>query len=465
MEKMSGVPAFSVFVKDWNSDVPAEPWSIARPDALSVTYPAVVLPRPAYSGGESMKNRISLPVQMAIGMALGVAAGLAAPSMGFDTAWFKPIGQLFINLIRMVVVPLVLTTIVAGAASVGDLSKLGRLASKTLIYYFCTTAVAVFIGLVFANILNPGEGLNLSTEGLKAQAVQAPRIVDVFLDIVPLNPIDSMSKGNMLQVIFFAMIFGFGLSAVGEKGKTVLSFFEGCAEVMIKVTNMVMVYAPFGVFGLIAFTVASHGAAVLLPLIKVIGVMYVACVCHVFVCYLPLVKACGLSIPLFFKMLAAPMIISFTTCSSAAALSTNLIQVQKLGASKPVASFSIPLGNTINMDGTAVYMGVVAIFVAELYGIPMPFDKQFEVILVGVLASIGTVGVPGAGLLMSSIVFTQVGIPLEGIAIIAGIDRVMDMARTSVNVLGDATGAIVVSRWEGEFSPEAGARFAREEGD
>ena len=214
-----------------------------------------------------MKTRISLPVQMAIGMVLGVVAGLAAPSMGFDPAWFKPVGQLFINLIRMVVVPLVLATIVAGAASVGDLSKLGRLASKTLIYYFCTTAVAVLIGLVFANILNPGEGLNLSTEGLKAQAVKAPRMVDVFLDIVPLNPIDSMSKGNMLQVIFFAMIFGFGLSAVGERGKTVLSFFEGCAEVMIKVTNMVMVYAPFGVFGLIAFTVASHGVAVLLPLI------------------------------------------------------------------------------------------------------------------------------------------------------------------------------------------------------
>ena len=385
--------------------------SSRRPDAPAI-FPAAILRRLAY-WRSSMKTRISLPAQMAIGMALGVAAGLAAPSMGFDTAWFKPIGQLFINLIRMVVVPLVLTTIVAGAASVGDLSKLGRLASKTLIYYFCTTAVAVFIGLVFANILNPGEGLNLSTEGLKAQAVQAPKMMDVFLNIVPLNPIDSMSKGNMLQVIFFAMIFGFGLSAVGEKGKTVLSFFEGCAEVMIKVTNMVMIYAPIGVFGLIAFTVASHGAAVLLPLLKVIGVMYLACLCHVLFCYIPLVKACGLSIPLFFQMLAAPMIISFTTCSSAAALSTNLIQVQKLGASKPVASFSIPLGNTINMDGTAVYMGVVAIFVAELYGIPMPFDKQFEVILVGVLASIGTVGVPGAGLLMSSIVFTQVGIPHE----------------------------------------------------
>lgn len=274
-------------------------------------------------------------------------------------------------------------------------------------------------------------------------------MVDVFLDIVPLNPIDSMSKGNMLQVIFFAMIFGFGLSAVGERGKTILHFFEGCAEVMIKVTNMVMAYAPIGVFGLIAFTVDSHGAAVLLPLIKVIGIMYVAYIFHVFFCYIPFVKACGLSIPLFFRMLAAPTIISFTTCSGTAALSTKLIQVQKFGASKPVASFSIPLGNSINMDGTAVYMGVVTTFVAELYGIPMPFDKQFEVILVGVLASIGTVGVPGTGLLMSSIVFTQVGIPLESIA---GIDRVMDMARTSVNVLGDATGSTVVSRWEGKLS-------------
>ena len=410
-----------------------------------------------------MKHRISLPLQMAIGMLLGILAGIAAPYAGFDPAWFKPVGQLFINLIRMVVVPLVIATIIAGAASVGDLSKLGRVASKTLIYYFSTTAIAVTIGLVLANILNPGEGLNLAKDGLQAQTANTPKLVDVFLNIVPLNPVDAMSKGNMLQFIFFAMLFGFGLSAVGEHGKTVLSFFDGCGEVMIKVTNMVMIYAPIGVFGLIAFTVASHGLAVLLPLIKVIGVMYLACLIHVLICYVPLIKICGISPSLFLRMVSAPVMIAFTTCSSAAALSTNLIQVQKLGASKPVSSFSIPLGNTINMDGTAVYMGVVAVFVAELYGIPLPFDKQFEVILVGVLASIGTVGVPGAGLLMSTIVFTQVGIPLEGIAIIAGIDRVMDMCRTSVNVLGDATGAIAVSKWEGDLDPEEGARFAAEE--
>ena len=407
-----------------------------------------------------MKARISLPTQMAIGMALGIAAGMLFPDMG---STFKPLGQLFINLIRMVVVPLVLCTIVAGSASVGDINKLGRVASKTLIYYFGTTAVAVVLGLVFANIFNPGEGLNIATEGLKAKSATPPKMVDVFLNIIPLNPIDAMGKGNMLQVIFFAMLFGFGLSAVGERGKATYAFFDGAAETMIKVTNMVMVYAPVGVFGLIAFTVANHGASVLLPLIKVIGVMYIACLVHVLVCYLPLVRVSGITVGQFFKVLSAPLMIAFTTCSSAAALATNLIQCQKLGASKPVASFSLPLGNTINMDGTAVYMGVVAIFVAEIYGIPMPFDKQFQVLATGILASIGSVGVPGAGLIMSTIVFTQVGIPLEGIAIIAGIDRVMDMARTTMNVLGDATGAIVVSKWEGELDPEAGAKFAAEQ--
>ena len=407
-----------------------------------------------------MKARISLPTQMAIGMALGIAAGMLFPDMG---STFKPLGQLFINLIRMVVVPLVLCTIVAGSASVGDINKLGRVASKTLIYYFGTTAVAVVLGLVFANIFNPGEGLNIATEGLKAKSATPPKMVDVFLNIIPLNPIDAMGKGNMLQVIFFAMLFGFGLSAVGERGKATYAFFDGAAETMIKVTNMVMIYAPVGVFGLIAFTVANHGASVLLPLIKVIGVMYIACLVHVMVCYLPLVRVSGITVGQFFKVLSAPLMIAFTTCSSAAALATNLIQCQKLGASKPVASFSLPLGNTINMDGTAVYMGVVAIFVAEIYGIPMPFDKQFQVLATGILASIGSVGVPGAGLIMSTIVFTQVGIPLEGIAIIAGIDRVMDMARTTMNVLGDATGAIVVSKWEGELDPEAGAKFAAEQ--
>ena len=399
-------------------------------------------------------SRMSLPTQMAIGMVLGIAAGALTPAMGLDPSWYKPVGQLFINLVRMVVVPLVLTTLVAGAASVGDVSKLGRVAGKTLAYYLVTTAVAVVIGLVLANIFQPGSGLSISTEGLKAKEVAPPTLIDVFLNIVPINHIEALSKGNMLQIIFFALLFGFGLSVIGDKGKQVLHFFDGAADVMIKVTGFVMLYAPIGVFGLMAYTVSMHGLSVLLPLIKLVLVMYLACILQILIVYLPCVKVTGL---------ASPMMIAFTTCSSAAALSTTLLSVQKLGASRSVSSFSIPLGNTINMDGAAIYMGIAAIFAAEVYGIPMPLDRQLTVILLAVLASIGSMGVPGAALIMITMVFTQVGIPLEAIALVAGVDRIMDMARTTINVLGDATGALFVSKLESDFDPERGERLAAAE--
>ena len=395
-------------------------------------------------------SRMSLPTQMAIGMVLGIAAGALTPAMGLDPSWYKPVGQLFINLVRMVVVPLVLTTLVAGAASVGDVSKLGRVAGKTLAYYL-------------ANIFQPGSGLSISTEGLKAKEVAPPTLIDVFLNIVPINPIEALSKGNMLQIIFFALLFGFGLSVIGDKGKQVLHFFDGAADVMIKVTGFVMLYAPIGVFGLMAYTVSMHGLSVLLPLIKLVLVMYLACILQILIVYLPCVKVTGLTPSRFLKGLASPMMIAFTTCSSAAALSTTLLSVQKLGASRSVSSFSIPLGNTINMDGAAIYMGIAAIFAAEVYGIPMPLDRQLTVILLAVLASIGSMGVPGAALIMITMVFTQVGIPLEAIALVAGVDRIMDMARTTINVLGDATGALFVSKLESDFDPERGERLAAAE--
>ena len=400
-------------------------------------------------------SRMSLPTQMAIGMVLGIAAGALTQAMGLDPSWYKPVGQLFINLVRMVVVPLVLTTLVAGAASVGDVSKLGRVAGKTLAYYLVTTAVAVVIGLVLANIFQPGSGLSISTEGLKAKEVAPPTLVDVFLNIVPINPIEALSKGNMLQIIFFALLFGFGLSVIGDKGKQVLHFFDGAADVMIKVTGFVMLYAPIGVFGLISYTVSQHGLKVLLPLGKLILVSAIASVLHVIICYSPLVKyVVRIPLPTFFRGVFEPWLIAFTTCSSAAALPTNLQSVRRLGASKGVASFSIPLGNTINMDGTAIYMGVAAVFAAEVYGIPLTLSDQLTVMLMGLLASIGTAGVPGAGLIMVSLVFTQISIPLEALALIAGIDRVLDMIRTSINVLGDATGALLVSKLEGDLNTE-----------
>ncbi len=403
------------------------------------------------------KQRMSLPAQMGIGMVLGVLAGALAPHVGFDPQWFKPFGQLFINLVRMVVVPLVFATLVAGAASVGDVGRLGRVAGKTLVYYFATTAIAICIGLVLANLFQPGVGLDLSTANLKARDVTPPSLTQVLLNIVPINPMDSLAKGSMLQIIFFAVLLGFSLSICGERVRVVTDFFNGMGEVMIRGTTIVMLYAPIGVFALMAFTVASHGLAVLLPLIKLVIIMYVACLLQILLVYLPCVRFSGLTPGRFLKGISEPLLIAFTTCSSAAALSTNLISVEKLGASRSVSSFSIPLGNTINMDGAAIYMGIAAIFAAEVYGIPMPLDKQFVVLLMALLASIGSMGVPGAALIMITMVFTQVGIPLEAIALVAGVDRIMDMARTTINVMGDATGAIFVSRLENDMDPARGA--------
>ena len=391
---------------------------------------------------------------MMIGLALGVTVGAVVDSQ-FAQTYLQPLGTLFIRLIRMVVVPLVVATIIAGAAGISDTSKLGRVAGKVLIVYAVTTAIAVAIGLLFANLIKPGLGLDLSTDGLVVKAVKAPSLTDTLLNIVPINPMEAMANGSMLQIIFFAVIFGFGLASLGERGKPVLRFFELVGDVMIRVTGYVMMYAPIGVFGLIAFTVAKHGLSVLLPLFSLILTSFLATVVLVFLILIPMVAVIGKTNPVkFLKGIFEPWLVAFTTCSSAAALPANLAAARKLGATRSIASFSIPLGNTINMNGTAVYMGVCAIFAAEVFGIHLSFTDQLTVVLMGVLAAIGTAGVPGAGLIMTTVVFTQVGIPLEAVALIAGIDRILDMIRTSINVVGDVTSAVVVTSLEGDLNSE-----------
>ncbi|MDE7064567.1 MAG: dicarboxylate/amino acid:cation symporter [Desulfovibrionaceae bacterium] len=399
------------------------------------------------------KSKMSLPVQMGIGMVAGGLIGLLAQNTSLGPALFKPLGDIFIRLIRMVVVPLVFATLVAGSAGIRDTGKLGRVATKTLLFYLITTALAVTIGLILANVAQPGHGLNISTEGLAAKNVTQPALKDTLMNLVPLNPVEAMAKGNMLQIIIFAIIFGFGVSALGEAGRPVHQFFEACGDTMIKVTGFVMLYAPIGVFGLMAYTVTQHGLSVLLPLAKVIGVMYLSCVLLIGLVYVPILKGI-VKIPVsrFFRGILEPLMVAFTTCSSAAALPSNMRCTERLGASKTVASFGIPLGNTINMNGTALYMGVTTIFVAEVYGIPLSLETQLTAVIMSVLAAVGSMGVPGAGLIMISIVFVQIGLPLEGVALVAGIDRILDMARTPMNVLGDSLGALAVSRLEGDFS-------------
>lgn len=402
----------------------------------------------------SKKPKISLAWQMMIGLALGVVVGALVEQETAKT-FLQPLGDLFIRLIRMVVVPLVVATIIAGAAGISDTSKLGRVATKTLICYALTTAVAVAMGLIFASFIQPGVGLDLSTEGLAAKAVEAPPLTQTLLNIVPINPMQAMSEGQMLQIIFFAVIFGFGLSALGERGKPVLNFFELVGDTMIRVTHIVMLYAPIGVFGLIAYTVSRHGLGVLLPLFQLILSSFLATAFFVIVLLVPLVRVVtGIPMMTFYKGVFEPWLVAFTTCSSAAALPANLNAARRLGSTKAVASFSIPLGNTINMNGTAIYMGVCSIFAAEVYGLDLTMADQLTIVLMGVLAAVGTAGVPGAGLIMTTVVFTQVGIPLEAVALIAGVDRILDMIRTSINVVGDVASAVIVTRLEGDLGSE-----------
>ncbi len=394
------------------------------------------------------KKSLGLAWQMLIGLVLGVIVG-AVIDAEIGKTYLQPFGTLFIRLIRMVVVPLVIATLIAGAANIADISKLGRVAVKILLLYAAGSALAVIFGLFFANVIDPGVGLNLSTEGLAVKKVTPPPMVQTLLNIVPINPMEALSKGSMLQIIFFAIMFGFGLAGLGEKGRPLVQFFDLVGQVMIRVTNMVMAYAPIGVFALIAFTVSRHGLAVLLPLGKLILASLVATVLYVFLIQVPAAKFLGgVGMMQFFRGIAEPWLIAFTTCSSAAALPANIQAARRLGATKSITYFSIPLGNTINMAGTAIYMGVCAVFASEVFGMDLTMSDQVIIVMMGVLAAIGTAGVPGAGLIMTTIVFTQVGIPLEAVALIAGIDRILDMIRTSVNVTGDVMSAIVVTNWE-----------------
>lgn len=400
------------------------------------------------------KPKLGLAWQMMIGLVLGIAAG-ALVDTEFAKTWFAPLGDLFIRLIRMVVVPLVVATIIAGAAGISDTAKLGRVAGKVLGLYAATTAVAVAVGLLFADLIRPGVGIDLSAQNAQAAKVAAPALVDTLLNIVPVNPLAALAEGQMLQIIFFAVLFGFGLSALGERGKPVLDFFTLVGDTMIQVTHAVMKFAPIGVFGLISFTVSRYGLSVLLPLGQLILTALIATVVFVFLVLVPLMRVvAGIPMKTFLRHIFEPWLVAFTTCSSAAALPANFEAARRLGATRTIASFAIPLGNTINMNGTAIYMGVCAIFAGEVYGLNLTIVDQLTVVLMGVLAAVGTAGVPGAGLIMTTVVFTQIGIPVEAVALIAGIDRILDMIRTSVNVVGDVASAVMVTKLEGELDSE-----------
>ncbi len=400
---------------------------------------------------------MKLWVKILIGFALGAVVGLI---VGPSIAVVKPLGDLFIRLIKMLIVPMVFCSLVVGASSIGDLRKLGRVGGKTIIYFLATTAIAITLAIIFAIIFNPAGGYVLKEVGTY-EAKAMPKVADVILNMVPTNPISAMATDNMLQIIVFALFVGISISLIGEKGKPALNFFDSVAEVMYRIVGMVMNFAPIGVFALIAWVVGTAGAEVLLPLARVIFVVYFVNILHAVVVYSGAVRIfAGMSPVQFFKGFFEAMMVAFSTCSSSATLPISMRLAQEnLGVPKEIASFVQPLGATINMDGTAIYQGVCAVFIANVFGITLGFPQYIMIIVAATLASIGTAGVPGAGMIMLSLVLETVGLPLEGILLVAGIDRILDMIRTSMNVTGDAAGAVVIAASEGELirvTPDVG---------
>ncbi|THE09359.1 dicarboxylate/amino acid:cation symporter [Bacillus timonensis] len=392
-------------------------------------------------------KKIGLLSQILIAFILAIIVGaIVGPSVEV----VKPLGDLFLRMIKFIIVPLVLASLVVGVAGTGDIKKIGRMGGITFFYYLLTTAFAVTIGLILANIFSPGKGLDIAATTETADPAEAPGVIDTLLNIIPTNPIASLVNGDMLQIIFFAIFLGLGITILGDKAKTVYNFFDELAEIMYKITAIVMKLAPIGVFGLIAPTVGEYGVSVLLPLLKVILVVYLGCILHAVLTYSVSVKVFAKMNPLkFFKGIAPASLVAFSTTSSSGTLPITIKNSEEnLGVSRKVSSFVLPLGATINMDGTALYQGVCVLFIAQFFGYDLSFAQQLTIVLTATLASIGTAGVPGAGLIMLTMVVTSVGLPVEGIALIAGIDRILDMIRTSVNVTGDASAAVVVNAIE-----------------
>ena len=395
---------------------------------------------------------MNLSIKILISLILSVVVGLMAGVEGlpFIKWWIAPIGTIFINLIKMVIVPIVFTSLVVGMTSLGDLKKLGRIGIKTIFIYLFTTAIAIIIGFAVAGIIHPGIGLEM-TAGDAVKVKEAPSIMQVFVAMVPTNPVASMAKADILPIIIFALFVGVGILQVGgKKSQLLIDWFDAAAEVSYKIINMVMQFAPIGVFCLLLPVVAENGPKVLLPLLSVIACMALGSVIHAVAVYSSMARIWGNTSPLkFFRGMSEAILIAFTTCSSAATLPINMKNCQeKLGCSRDITSFVLPLGATINMDGTAIYMGVCSLFIANVYGIDLTMAQMGMIVLTGTLASIGTAGVPGAGLIMLSMVLLSVGLPMEGLALVAGIDRILDMFRTTVNITGDAAVTCVINETE-----------------
>ena len=393
------------------------------------------------------------------GLILGVILNLFVPSSYFrDTILvdgiFYVIGNGFIRLMKMLVVPLVFCSLVCGSASIGDTKALGKVGGKTIAFYLCTTALAVTVAISVATVVRPGIGLDMSAiEKGDAVAAESTSAVDTLLNIIPENPIGALADGTMLQIILFALILGVLLAKMGERAELISNLFSQCNDLMMEMTNMVMTLAPIGVFCMIARTFANLGFDAFVPLLKYMGSVVLGLGIQCFIVYMLLLVVFARLNPIrFLKKFFPVMGFAFSTSTSNATIPMNIDTLEeKIGVSRKISSFTIPLGATINMDGTSIMQGVAVVFAAQAYGIHLGLNGYLTVIATATLASIGTAGIPSVGLVTLSMVFTAVGLPVEAIMLIMGVDRILDMLRTAVNITGDAVCTTIVAKQNGEL--------------
>ena len=395
------------------------------------------------------RKKLSLAAQIFIALVLAIIVGLLMQSHAdFANKYIKPFGTIFLNLVKFIVGPIVLFSIMAGVVSMKDIRKVGSIGGSALIYYFLTTAFATTIGLIFANLFK-GLFPVLATSDLSYEASDPVSFMDTLVNIFPSNFLKPITEANMLQVIVMALIIGFAIILMGEKADPAIDGINLLNEIFMKCMDMILRLSPVGVFCLLTPVIAANGAMIIGSLAMVLLTAYICYVVHAVLVYSMTVKTLGGISPLtFFKGMAPAMIFAFSSASSVGTLPLNMECAEKLGADKDVTAFVLPLGATVNMDGTAIYQGVCAIFIASCFGIHLTLPQMVTIVLTATLASVGTAGVPGAGMIMLAMVLQSVGLPIEGIALVAGVDRIFDMGRTVLNITGDASCAIVVSRQE-----------------
>ncbi len=405
------------------------------------------------------KKKMSLAMQIFIAMLLAIFTGLLLQGRAdFADNIIKPFGTIFLNLVKFIVVPIVLFSIMCGIISMSDIRKVGVIGLKTVVFYLCTTAFAVTIGLLGGNLFK-GLFPVIATTDLTYDASAAASFMDTLVNIFPSNFFKPLVEANMLQVIVMAVLLGFSIILVGEKNVRVVAAFNDLNDIFMKCMELILKLSPIGVFCLLCPIIATNGTAIIDSLAMVLLTAYICYIFHALLVYSLTVKTMGGMSPItFFKGMMPAILFAFSSASSVGTLPINMSCTEKLGAKKEVASFVLPLGATINMDGTAIYQGVCAIFIASCYGIQLTLPQMLTIVLTATLASIGTAGVPGAGMVMLAMVLTSVGLPVDGIALVAGVDRIFDMGRTTVNITGDAACAMVVSNLEDKREKKLAAR-------